>query len=389
VADFSGIQAVTTTLRALLLDRMVEAAALAEATTISPAAELPDGPWVNIFLYRISESAQLRNQDLPGATGPLSLGHPPLSLDLSYLITAQGADEDDTRAAQRILGDAMLVLHDHPVVAKDDPVLDPGLQNEVELLKITQDPLGVESLSNLWTATTAPLRVGAAYNVSVVQLESTRPRVFPKLVLEPPDAGPRVDAVPIDRPQIASVGVVRPPATDEAPVAYARVGDTLVISGSSFYPGTQVFLGSVDATAGVLPTSSAGVLRVTVPDDPGLDPGIQRIQLVRDVEVGDPARDVPLLRSNVSAFVLVPGITNVAPNLGPAGTTITVQGVRFLADAGPTLVVVGDRPFTPNPGATDTSVDVTVSGLSPGTYRVSVRVAGAESVDLELFEVTP
>jgi hypothetical protein len=130
-------------------------------------------------------------------------------------------------------------------------------------------------------------------------------------------------------------------------------------------------------------------LRVTVPDDPGLDPGIQRIQLVRDVEVGDPARDVPLLRSNVSAFVLVPGITNVAPNLGPAGTTITVQGVRLLADAGPTLVVVGDRPFTPNPGATDTSVDVTVSGLSPGTYRVSVRVAGAESVDLELFEVTP
>lgn len=390
MADFSGIQAVTTTLRSLLLDRMAEAAALADITTLRPAApDAPDGPWVNLFLYRVTESAQLKNQDLPGMTGPLSLGHPPLSLDLHYLVTTEGADADDTRAAQRLLGDAMLVFHDHPVIAKDDPILDPGLQNEVELLKITYDPMSTEALANLWTATTAPIRLGATYTVTVIQLESTRPRTFPKPVLEPPLAGPRVDVVPIDRPQIARVGVVRPPATEESPVAYVRIGDTLVIHGSSFYPGTRVLLGDVDASGGVLPTSTAGVMRVTVPDEPSLAPGVQRLQLVRDVEIGDPPRELPLMRSNVSAFVIVPSITATNPASGSDGTALTIQGSRLASAAGPTIVIVGDRPFTPEPGATDTSLDVQVTGLVPGTYPVSVRVNGAESIDPASFEVTP
>lgn len=390
MADFSGIQAVTSTIRALLLNRMAEAAALSDVTTLSPAApDLPDGPWVNLFLYRVTENAELKNQDLPGATGPLALGHPPLSLDLHYIVTAQGRDADDTRAAQRVLGDAMLVLHDHPVVAKDDPLLDPGLQNEVELLKITLDPLGTEALSNLWTATTAALRLGATYKVTVAQLESTRPRSFPRPVLEPPAAGPRVDAVPIDRPQVAGVGVVRPPATEESPVAYVRIGDVLVIRGSSFYPGTRVLLGDVDATANILPTSTAGVLRVTVPDDPGLTPGVQRLQLVRDVEAGDPRRDMPLMRSNVAAFVVIPAITGLAPATGGSGTAVTIQGTRLVSETGPSIVVVGDRPFGPEPGGTETSLDVIIGGLAPDTYPVRVRVNGAESIDPITFEVTP
>lgn len=389
MADFSGIQAVTTTLRSLLLTRMAEAAALADVTTLSPAAaDLPDGPWVNLFLYRVSENVQLKNQDLPGMSGPLSLGHPPLSLDLHYLVTTQGGDAEDTRAAQRMLGDAMLVLHDHPVIAKDDPILDPGLQTEVELLKITHDPVATESLANLWTATTAPIRLSATYTVTVVQLESTLPRTFPKQVLEPPLAGPRVDVVPIDRPQIARVGVVRPPATEESPVAYVRIGDTLVIHGSSFYPGTRVLLGDVDASAGILATSTAGTMRVAVPDEPSLAPGVQRLQLIRDMEIGTPPRELPLMRSNVSAFVIVPSITNTNPATGGAGTTVTIAGSRLVSEAGPTIVIVGDRPFAPEPGAIDTSLDVQVSGLLPDTYQVSVRVNGAESIDPTAFEVT-
>lgn len=390
MADFSGIQAVSSTLRALLSTRMQEAAALTDVTTARlDLDEPPEGPWVNLFLYRVSESAELKNQDLPGTVGSLALGHPPLSLDLHYLVTAQGLDPDDDRGGHRVLGDAMLVLHDHPVIAKDDPLLDPGLQDEVELLTITLDPLGLEQLTNLWTATTAPYRLSCAYKVTVVQLESARPLRFPKLVREPPEAGPRVDAVPIDRPRIARLGVVRPPDTDEAPVAYVRIGDTLVIHGSAFYPGTRVLFGDLDVTSETLPGSTSGLLRVTMPDDPALGVGIQRLQLVRDVEVGAPPRDLPLMRSNVAAFVLVPTITNVAPSSGPAGTTVTLQGERLTSDSGPTLVVVGDRPFTPEPGAGPTEIEVVVTGIAPATYPVSVRVNGAESIDVSSFEVTP
>jgi hypothetical protein len=390
MADFSGIQAVTATLRGLLLERMDEAAALTDVTTSTPRTDdIPDGPWVNLFLYRVVENAELRNQDLPGNTSPMALGHPPLSLDLHYLLTAQGLDAEDDRGAHRVLGDAMLTLHDHPVIAKDDPILDPVLQGEVELLKITFEPVGLEQLSNLWAATTAPYRLSVAYRVTVIQLESTRPRVFPKPVLEPPSAGPRVHAVPSDRPRIASLGVVRPPVTEETPVAYARVGDTLVIHGSAFYPGTRVLLDDVDVTADLLAISTAGTLRVSVRDDPTIGAGIHRLQLIRDVEVGDPARALPLMRSNVAAFVLVPAITGLSPTDGPSGTTVTVQGSRLLSDTGPTLVVVGDRPFAPEPGGTDTQMDVVVTGVPPAEYPVSVRVNGAESIDPHTFEVTP
>ena len=218
MADFSGIQAVTSTLRSVLLNRMAEAAALSDVIASRLDSDnLPNGPWVNLFLYRIAENAELKNQDLPGATGPLSLGHPPLSLDLHYLVTTEGADPDDTRAAQRVLGDVMLTLHDHPIIAKDDPLLDPGLQNEVEHLTVTLESPQMETLTNLWTAISSPFRASAAYKVTVVQLESQRLRSFPKLVREPPQAGPRVDVVPIDRPVIDQVAVIRPPAPRGCP----------------------------------------------------------------------------------------------------------------------------------------------------------------------------
>lgn len=390
MADFSGVQAVTNTLRAILLNRMAEAGALTDVlTTRLDSDELPNGPWVNLFLYRVAESAELKNQDLPGATAPMSLGHPPLSLDLHYLVTAEGADPDDTRAAQRVLGDAMLTLHDTPIIPKDDPLLDPGLHGEVEHLSVTLEGPQMETLTNLWTAATAPYRLSASYKVTVVQLESQRPRKYPKPVLEPPEAGPWVDVVPIDRPVIERIGVIRPPSDAESPVPYARIGDVLVVHGSSILPGTRPMFGDVDASATVQPGSTSTVMRVEVPDDPALGPGVQRLELVRDVAAGKIPHDIPLMRSQVAAFVVVPSISGLSAPSGPVGTTITVSGTRLVSDRGPTIVVVGDRPLVPAPGATATQLDVEISGLDTGTYPVSVRVNGAESIDRIEFEVTP
>lgn len=390
MADFSGLQSVTNTVRQILLNRMSEAGALTDVLANRLDSDnFPTGPWVNVFLYRVSENAELKNQDLPGATGPLSLGHPPLSVDLHYLITAEGSDADDGRAAQRVLGDAMLTLHDHPIIPKDDPLLDPGLQNEVEHLTLTLETPQLESLTNLWTAASSPFRLSAAYKVTVVQLESQRQRSFPKPVLEPPAAGPRVDAVPIDRPIIERIAVVRPPSTDESPVAYARIGDVLVIHGTSIRPGTRPMLGDVDASANVAADSTSSAMRVAVPDDPALGPGVQRLQLVRDVEVGTPPRDLPLMRSQVAAFVLVPAIAALSATDGVLGTTVTITGTRLTSDGGPTLVVVGDRPLQPEPGATDTQLDVVITGVAVGVHPMSVRVNGAESIDRVDFEVTP
>lgn len=394
MADFSGIQAVTETLRRLLLDRMQEHAALTDVTTSSPDRDdTPDGPWVNLFLYRITENAELKNQDLPGRGGPLSLGRPPLSVNLHYLVTTTGLDSADTRGAHRVLGDVMLTLHDHPIIAKDDPVLDPGLQQEVELLKITLEPLSAEELSNIWTATTAPYRLSVAYRVTVVQLESALPRQIPKPVGAPPEAGPRVYAVPLNRPQITTVGVIRTADDhDEDTVQampYARIGDTLVIEGGQLHPGRRVLLGGVDATAAIAGASTASRMLVEVPDEPALQAGIQRLQLVGDIQIGEPPRDVPVMLSNVAAFVLIPTIGSTTPADGDAGTTLTITGERLIADGGPTIILIGDHAINPESGATATQAAVTVPELAPGVYPVRVRVNGAESIDPASFEVTP
>ncbi|WP_448612075.1 DUF4255 domain-containing protein [Geodermatophilus sp. URMC 60] len=393
MADFTGIQAVTETVRQLLLERMQEHAALTDVTTLHPDDDdTPDGPWVNLFLYRVTENAALKNQDLPGRGGPLSLGRPPLSLDLHYLITAMGLDSADTRGAQRVLGDAMVTLHDHPVIAKDDPVLDPALHQEVELLKVTLQPLATEELANLWTATTSPLRLAVVYLVTVVQLESAVPRQIARPVGAPPGAGPRVYAVPLDRPQITAVGVIRtaddPAAEAVESMPHARIGDTLVIEGARLYPGRRVLLGDVDASGAIAEPSTAARVLVQVPDEPALQAGIQRLQLVGDVPIGEPPRDIAVMRSNVAAFVLVPMVRSTFPAAGDAGTTVTITGERLLADRGPTIVLVGDHAIAPEPGATATQVAVTVPAIAPGVYAVRVRVNGAEGIDPASFEVT-
>lgn len=390
MSDFTGVQAITATLREILLQRMAEPPTI---TTAPLDVDVPDvdPPILNLFLYRITESAGLKNQDLPGMAGPLSLGRPPLSLELHYLITAAGLDPNDDRGAHRVLGDAMLTLHDHPIIAKDDPLLDPALQNAAELITVTMEQLDTEELSKIWTAATAPVRLCTGYKVTVVQLESMRPRRVAKPVLAPPAAGPRVYAVPLDRPVIASVGVMRllpDLSVVEQNVPYVRVGEQLVVRGTGFFPGTRVILGEVDATASIDPASTSSRMLVQVVDA-ALQPGVQRLQLIRDVEVGEPPEErvFPFLRSNVSAFVLIPTITTVSPADGPDGTVITVTGQRLFRADVPSMVLVGDRAFLLAAG-TPTQVQLAVSGLPAGIYPVSVRVNGAESIDAHTFEVT-
>lgn len=391
MADFTGIQAVTSTLRTILLHDMVEPVAI---TTAPPDVEVTtvDRPLVNLFLYRITENAALKNQDLPGMSGPMSLGRPPLSLDLHYVLTASGPDATDDRGAHRVLGDAMLALHDHAIVAKDDDVLDLALTGEVELLRVTLEDFDTEELSKIWTATTAPLRLAAGYKVTVVQLESTLPRTIAKPVLEPPQAGPRVYATSLDRPFVEAVGVMRRLADGtlvERDVAHVRIGEQLIVKGSGLGPGARVELGDVDATTAIDPSSTAGRLLVTV-DDPALEPGLHPLRAVRDVAVGEPPdeRTFPLLRSNVAGFVLVPSLAGASPASGSPGTTLTVTGDRLFRSDAASMVLVGDRAFPLGAGATATQVEVAVSGLPAGTYPVSVRVNGAESIDDVRFQVT-
>ena len=114
MASHTAISAVSRTLRTLLLDRMVTGASITLAPPDVDVAGV-DGARVNLYLLQVLENAALKNQEIPGHGHPAAYGHPPLSLDLRYLMTTHSAIETQVDAdlnAQTILGDAMRVIND-------------------------------------------------------------------------------------------------------------------------------------------------------------------------------------------------------------------------------------------------------------------------------------
>lgn len=404
MATYEAIGAVGLTLQALLRDRVAHPNGSNDTVPVSlghPGPERdPAGAAepirINLFLYQVVENGYLRNQEIPGHGHPGSYGFPPLSLNLHYLLTVFGStangDFFDETPAHRLLGSAMQVLHDHSIITDQlvtrrvpagMPVLEAALRGEQERIKLTLRPLGLEDLSNVWTSLELSYRLSVAYEVSVVQVESGRPRRYPRPVQEPPGAGPRVYAATIRRPRLTSIAVRRPgdPSDSERPVPFARIGDTLIIRGSNLGGGgLKVRLGTIELEPDVV--SPAGHrLEVVIPDDTlpsgALIPDGDRLQPgTHPVEVAATVTGLPqvAIGSARAAFVLVPDVSSVTLS----GRVLTITGSRLTAESLPAQVVVGDAVVEDHdylPGSNPTSVQVTLPTTLP-TFPAAALVSG-------------
>ena len=92
------------------------------------------------------------------------------------MITAYGLNDDDI-SGQRLLGKAIGLLNQHPVLNQAGiEELSPGLDTlqHDERIKIVQELLSVDELSMLWnTFQPAEYRLSITYEVSGVFIEST------------------------------------------------------------------------------------------------------------------------------------------------------------------------------------------------------------------------
>jgi hypothetical protein len=171
LSNARAIAAVTATLEAILNDGVNADADLNDTTlTTLPLDKARTGittNQLNVFLYGV-----LPNQ-LPKAN---ATGVPPLALNLHYLITTFGRENDDNQPFDHLLlGKAMSILHDHAVLGPEEIKLAfPGsdLEGQVERVRITLEPLSIEEISKLWTAFATPYRLSVGYEVSVVLLDS-------------------------------------------------------------------------------------------------------------------------------------------------------------------------------------------------------------------------
>ena len=166
---------------------------------------------INIFLYQTMHNAAWRNQDIPTRARPGETGRAPLALNLSYLITAYGKNNDDIEG-QQLLGMAMQTLHDQPEIHPRDieraiasPNLAPdkrellvnsNLKNQIERIRMTPQILSLEEVSKMWATFQAPYRISCAYEASVVLIESTKAvrAPLPVLTRGAGDRGPLAQA---------------------------------------------------------------------------------------------------------------------------------------------------------------------------------------------------
>lgn len=235
-----AIAAVTATLRHLLTKGVN--GANVTARPLDNARRDQNSLQLNLFLYQVLPDAAWRNRDMPRQARPNETGQPPLPLVLYYLLTAYSNDEDDT-AAHRLLGQAMSVLHDHPllgateiekVTAVEADLKTSDLHNQLERVRVTLQPLTFEEMSKLWTTFQTHYRVSAAYQVSVVLIESTRPSKTPLPVLQRGEGDRGVASQPdlnAPFPVLSALGLPERQLS-------AQPGDVITLSGDRLSGGT-------------------------------------------------------------------------------------------------------------------------------------------------------
>jgi hypothetical protein len=394
MSSATAIAATTATLRNLLANEIPkrdDELSDLEVTTQPPdlARKGVTKAQLNLFLYQTAINAGWRNVDLPHATRPGERGVPPLPLNLHYLITAYGRAENDNDAvSHRVLGGAMSVLHDNPVLARSairTALTGNDVADQFETLKISPLTMSLEEMSKLWTTFQTQYRISAAYEITVVLIDSltAAKSALPVLRQGERDRGPVAFAG-----HAPSLTAARPPRGQPA----FRLGEDIVLAGNRLSTGDTVArFNSARLTAPIeLSVSSgerAGEITVHIadaPDDPNAlsrwTPGLYTAGLLVK-----PA-DAPALASNELVIALAPRIT-LSPATTPAGTvTLTVNCSPRLVAHQRVLLIVADRQVPPDTVATpaDTSQPSTltfvVPDLAAGTYTVRLRVDGVDSI---------
>jgi len=418
-----AIAGVTRTLR-LLLDAVASADYSGLPNDTRPTAEIrvttlpldsvrgDDGDTarnqLNLFLYHTEVNASWRNQPVPGRVRPGETGPPPLALNLYYLLTAYGQDDSEL-VAHVLLGTAMRLLHDHPLLGREEirtALAVSDLADQIERVRLTPQPITLDEASKMWTGFQSEYRLSVAYQVSLVLLESHRAPVAPLPVLRrgEADRGPVAVAAPgASLERVAAV--VDPTLTDQPPTGKpgAELGDVLVLAGQHLdtAPLTARFRHSrleAPIERPVTPSPTATEVRVALPDagEPGVSgawpPGTYTIELVQQPP------DLPPWTTNRVPFILAPTVDT----LSPATIAVGSQPVDLTLTCRPQIrgdqrvtVLFGSRELQPSatssPADPDaaTTVTVPVDGAEAGTYVVRLRVDGADSIPVDFATVPP
>lgn len=394
MSNYLAVGGVSAVLRSLLTSALTNGGptsilgSLPGITATSPDL-VPVGPdeqaRVNIFMYYASYNPALRNMGLPSRNAHgVPIGNPPLALNLHYLVTAYGNNQFDPEI---LLGWAMTVLHDTPVVSREtiadalddllhNPVTPEGtlingsmLADQIEHIRITPETLSTEEIYRLWTAFQTNYRPTTSYQISVAVIQGTR-----QYAANPPVQRRSVLVLPMQSPVIDSV--------TPNPIA---AGAMLTVQGRNFLgdaPGSTLV--SFDGAPGIAPASVQDkALRVVLPTS--LLAGTRSLRVQTTVTYATSTTPHPGFSSSPMPFQLVPTITGVSPIPVPPGSEITItltpdvgsmqQAVLYIGD---TAIPIDQRPSS-GPATSGTLTFPVPGDLATGAYPLRIEIDGAQS----------
>lgn len=368
---------------------------------------------LNIFLHRISRNPALANSDLPTRDGRGGLvARPRLALDLHYLLSAYASQE---LHSEILLGYAMELFHETPILSRgairaalqgglNGSILPPAFQgddparlaDQIELVRITPQPLSLDDISKLWTAFQTNYRTTVAYTVTVVLIERALPARSPLPVLS---RGPRDPVSGRDAGIMVQTGLTPAvPLLTQLANPAIRLGDVLRLAGHHLDAGdarVRFTLAETGQAITLAPIAAPSPKRIEVrlpvgppldPADPlagtGADPGAWRIgPYMADVVLSAGGRERV---TNRLPLMLVPR-ASPAVAAEPAGTRISVGSSPRIRAGQSVSVIAGQAEAIVDPSAADVDqVSALFVGLAPGAILpVRLRVGGVESLVID------
>jgi hypothetical protein len=423
-----AVAGVTAVLRDLLNDGLINHKVSNSVGSVTVSVLAPDrvvpehgteASQINLFLYLVTPNPGWRNEGLPSrdTSGRLRLTNAPLALDLHYLLSVYSGGD---LHAEILLGYAMQLLHETPVLTRDairialnpspdvgsvlPPALralvDSGLEDQVELIKVTPQYLNTEEMSKLWTAMQTHFRPTAAYTASVVLIEATHPARSPLPVLS---RGPVNLATGRDRGVVVNPGLIPPlpMLTKVVPPAHqpvARIGDRIDLQGHALDgTGREVLLSNdrfaIETRIIALPPSASGadgLIQFVL--DPAftstLPVGVYRVgaSLVRPGE-SDPRE------TNHLAMTLAPQMTNLPLSVArdaSGAASFAIEFVPALRAGQSTVLALGQDEFRPQDvGSPPTELSFLIPNAPVGSHLARLRIDGIESPIIDLSAEPP
>jgi hypothetical protein len=426
MSSFLAVSAVTALLRDLLNDGLVrqrvpdilQATPTVEALPPDLVESISHGEIrLNLFLHKVSPNSGWRNVDLPSRNGDGErISDPPLALDLHYLLTAYAKQNFQ---AEILLGCAMQLLHETPVllrtairqrqqawsVGTDDllkALATAELAEQAEQIKIVPHSADAEEVSKLWTGFQAHFRPTAAYQATVVLIESQRVSRSPLPVLTrgPEDRG--VIAVADMTPAFPTLTAATAPKGQIG----AQLGDVLTLRGHHL-DGSNVAVRFtnhrlrrvLEVTRFQSHTPSKIAVRLRDAVDRDARAGAPPARPSRLWSAGVYSAAVLLQRpgetfrrtTNDLPFALAPEIQRVVPTRDRSGreTIFTVTCRPEVRPEQRASLTVGNLEIQAQAHSTPTDTLTFIArSVAPGEYFVRLRVDGVDSLLVDR-SVTP